>query len=108
MIREPRSLSGNQAMTLDAATRPGLLVSGSLAVFAVDRETGERVPLFSLAAGEPVLPIACPPDAPFRVMAISLEPSHIEAADDDPDWKVIFALENWLAKMGEAVSQFCP
>jgi NHLM bacteriocin system ABC transporter ATP-binding protein len=108
MTGGPRSFSGNQTLPLDAGTRPGLLTSGSVAVFAVDRETGERVPLFSIVAGEPLLPIACPPDAPWRVIAVSLEPCQVEDFEDEPDWKKIFALENWLAKIGEAVSRFCP
>jgi NHLM bacteriocin system ABC transporter ATP-binding protein len=105
---ERRWFFGNQNLELNAETRPGLLVSGSVAVFAVDRETGERIYLFSIETGEPVLPIACPPDSPWRIVAVSLETSCVESPGDEPDWAVIFALENWLAKIGEAVSRFCP
>jgi NHLM bacteriocin system ABC transporter ATP-binding protein len=93
---------------LDADVGPRLLVAGSAAVFAVDRETGERIHLFSIEPGEPVLPIACTPNAPWNLTAISLEPCLLESAEDEPEWKSIFALENWLAKMGEAASHFHP
>ncbi|MCU1237182.1 MAG: bacteriocin system transporter, ATP-binding protein [Candidatus Solibacter sp.] len=108
MTREPRWFAGNQTLPLNAETPPGLLVSGSIAVFAVDKETGERLHLFSIEAGEPVLPIACPADSLWQVVAVSLEPSCVESPENEPDWAVIFALENWLAKIGEAVSRFCP
>ncbi len=108
MTREPRRLAGNQTLSLDGATQPGMLVSGAMAVFAVDKETGERLHLFSIDPGEPVLPIACPADGSWRLVAVSLEDSCIESPQDEPDWAVIFALENWLAKVAEAVSRFCP
>jgi len=108
MIREERCYAGNQTIRLDTWSRPRLLISGSAAVFAVDNETGERVYLFSIEAGEPVLPIACPADAPWSLLAISLEPCIVESAEDEPEWKTIFALENWLAKLGEAASRFYP
>src|SRR5438270_12708243 len=95
-------------MPLDSIDCLNLLVSGSMAVFAIDRETGERVHLFVIKQGEPILPITSPSDAPWRLIAVSMEPCHVESSADDPDWKTIFALENWLAKIGEAVSQFCP
>jgi NHLM bacteriocin system ABC transporter ATP-binding protein len=108
MIPEQISISGNQTIPLDRDIPPRLLLAGSAAVFAVDRETGERLHLFSIEPGEPVLPIACPAGMPWRLMAISLEPCVLESSDDDPEWKTIFALENWLAKMGEAASHFYP
>jgi NHLM bacteriocin system ABC transporter ATP-binding protein len=108
MTRELRWFSGNQTLPLDAESLPGRLVSGSVAVFAVDKETGERLQLFSIEAGEPVLPIPCPPDAPWRIVAVSLEISCVESPEGEPEWAVIFALENWLAKIAEAVSRFCP
>ena len=108
MIPEQISISGNQTIPLDRDVPPRLLLAGSAAVFAVDRETGERLHLFSIEPGEPVLPIACPAGMPWRLVAISLEPCILESADDDPEWKTIFALENWLAKMGEAASHFYP
>jgi NHLM bacteriocin system ABC transporter ATP-binding protein len=108
MRREPRWFFGNQTLQLNAETPPGLLVSGSVVVFAVDKETGERLYLFSIEPGEPVLPISCPPDAPWKIVAVSLETSCVESPEGEPDWAVIFALENWLAKIGEAVSRCCP
>jgi NHLM bacteriocin system ABC transporter ATP-binding protein len=108
MIREQVTFPGNQAIPLDADAPPRLLLAGSAAVFAVDRETGERVALFSIEPGEPVLPIACPDSTPWTLVAISLEPCVLESAGDEPEWKTIFALENWLAKLGEAASHFYP
>ncbi len=108
MTREPRWFFGNETLPLDATTPPGLLISGSIAVFAVDKDTGERLYLFSIETGEPVLPIACPQDAPWRIVAVSLEASCVESSQGEPEWVVIFALENWLAKIAEAISRCCP
>lgn len=108
MSREPRWFFGNQTLELNTDTPPGLLVSGSVAVFAVDKETGERLYLFLIETGEPVLPISFPPDAPWKIVAVSLETSCVESPEGEPDWAVIFALENWLAKIAQAVSRSCP
>src|SRR5262245_17172820 len=75
---------------------------------AVDKDTGERLYLFSIETGEPVLPISCPQDAPWQIVAVSLETSCVESSEGEPDWAVIFALENWLAKIAEAISHCCP
>jgi NHLM bacteriocin system ABC transporter ATP-binding protein len=108
VTREPQWYFGNQTLSLDATTPPGLLISGSVAVFSVDRDTGERLYLFSIESGEPVLPIPCPHDAPWQIVAVSLETSCVEASEGEPEWALIFALENWLAKIAEAISRCCP
>jgi NHLM bacteriocin system ABC transporter ATP-binding protein len=98
---------GNHPIPLDANTSPAILVSGSLAVFAVDRETGERLHLFSVEVGEPLLPLACPDGPAWDIFAIPLETSCLQTTDDLREWEQIFAQENWLAKIGEALARFC-
>ena len=63
MTHPAQWVSGNQAIPLHTGTPPSTLASGSLAVFAVDKETGERLHLFSLEPGNPLLPLAVPVDA---------------------------------------------
>jgi NHLM bacteriocin system ABC transporter ATP-binding protein len=106
MIQSLQWLAGNQAITLNAETPPGTLVSGAAEVFAVDRATGERLNLFSIEPGEPILPIVTSADADWDLLAITLEPSSVEDAGDAPEWAVIFALENWLAKIGSTLALF--
>ncbi len=107
MIQSLQCLAGNQAITLNAETSPGTLVSGSAEVFAVDRATGERLNLFSIEPGEPILPIVNSADADWDLLAITLETSCMEAAGRAPEWAAIFALENWLAKIGSAYAGCC-
>jgi NHLM bacteriocin system ABC transporter ATP-binding protein len=106
MTQRVEWVPGNHPIPLDANTQPVLLVSGSLAVFAVDRETGERLHLFSVEVGEPLLRMACPVGAAWDIVAIPLETSCLQAADDLREWEQIFAQENWLAKIGEALARF--
>lgn len=106
MIQSLQCLAGNQAITLNAETSPGTLVSGSAEVFAVERATGERLNLFSIEPGEPILPIVNSADADWDLLAITLETSSVEPAGDAPEWAAIFALENWLAKIGSALALF--
>ena len=106
MTQRVEWVPGNQPIPLDANTPPAILISGSLAVFAVDRETGERLHLFSVETGEPLLPLACPAGAAWDIVTIPLETSGLQTAVDLREWEQIFALENWLAKIGEALARF--
>ena len=106
MTQRVEWVPGNQPIPLDANTPPAILVSGSLAVFAVDRETGERLHLFSVETGEPLLPLACPAGAAWDIVTIPLETSGLQTAVDLREWEQIFAQENWLAKIGEALARF--
>ncbi len=106
MTQRVEWVPGNHPIPVDANTQPTILVSGSLAVFAVDRETGERLHLFSIEAGEPLLPLACPVGAAWDITAIPLETSCLQSAVDLREWEQIFAQENWLAKIGEALGRF--
>jgi NHLM bacteriocin system ABC transporter ATP-binding protein len=106
MTQRVEWVPGNQPIPLNANTPPAILISGSLAVFAVDRESGERLHLFSVETGEPLLPLACPAGAAWDIVTIPLETSGLQAAADLREWEQIFALENWLAKIGEALARF--
>ncbi len=106
MTQRVEWVPGNHPIPLDANTRPVILVSGSLAVFAVDRDTGERLHLFSVDTGEPLLPLECPAGAAWDITAIPLETSCLQDAVDLREWEQIFAQENWLAKIGEALGRF--
>ena len=103
---------GNQAIPLDAATPPKTVVSGSLAVFAVDRESGERLHLFGLEPGDPLLPLAPPPHSPaeaaWELAAIPLEATALQDTGPEQEWQRIFTLENWLEKLGSALGRFRP
>ena len=98
MIPEQVSFSGNQTIPLDREAPPRLLLAGSAAVFAVDRETGERFHLFSIEPGEPVLPIDSPADGPLEPDRDFARAVRARIGRDEPEWKTIFALENWLPK----------
>jgi hypothetical protein len=106
MIQTVQWLTGNQAIALNAATPPGTLVSGSAEVFAVDRASGERLNLFPIAPGEPILPIVNAAGSDWDLVAITLESSCIEPAREGPEWAAVFALENWLAKIGSDLALF--
>jgi len=101
-------LAGNQPVQLDAGTRWCTVISGSFAVFAVDKETAERLHLFSVARGEPLLSIACPAGADWEIAAVPLEMSCLEAATGRRDRDETFAHENWLGKIGETLARFLP
>jgi NHLM bacteriocin system ABC transporter ATP-binding protein len=106
MQREAQWVPGNHPIAIDSDTPPSILAAGSLAVFAVDRETGERLHLFSVVCGEPLFPLACPAGARWDIRAVPLETSCLQPAADLRKWEEIFALENWLAKIGEALTRF--
>jgi hypothetical protein len=99
---------GNQAIPIGAGTPPATVASGSLAVFAVNRETGERLHLFSLISGDSLLPLAVPPDAAWEIAAVPLETTCLQPTADLREWECIFALENRLAKIGEPLARFRP
>jgi ATP-binding cassette subfamily C protein len=102
VIESGRRIPGNQPVPLDANAPPALVLSGSAVVFAVDKETGARRPLFCVDPGEPLLPLPCPPEASWTVVAVPLESSGLELGRDTREWAAVVALENWLAKIGEA------
>lgn len=106
MIESPRWIPGNQPMPLDADATPALVLSGSAVVFAVDKETGARRPLFCVDPGEPLLPLPCPPGASWTIVAVPLTSSGLELGRDTREWAGVVALENWLAKIGEAFATF--
>ncbi len=106
MRQIPHWFSGNEVIPLDSGTQPGLLVSGSVVIFAVDKESGQRVHLFSIEPGEPVLPVPCPPDAAWRIVAVPLEESCVEFRKEDQEATDFFALEGWLTRISEAMLRF--
>jgi NHLM bacteriocin system ABC transporter ATP-binding protein len=108
MTPEAQWVPGNQAITLDAGTPLAALVSGCMAVFAVDKETGERLHLFSLESGDMLMPLAVPPAAAWEIAAVSLETTCVQETADLHEWERIFAYENWLAKLGEALARLRP
>jgi NHLM bacteriocin system ABC transporter ATP-binding protein len=108
MIDSSRFVTGNQPIVLGSDTPPAVLASGSAVVFAIDRETGERIHLFSLEAGEPLLPLSYAESASWQIVVVPLEMSCLQPIGSLQDAAGIFALENWLAKIGEALALFRP
>ena len=108
MIDSSRFVAGNQPIVLASDTPPAVLASGSAVVFAIDRETGERIHLFSLEAGEPLLPLPYAESAAWRIVVVPLEMSCLQPIGSLQDAAGIFRFENWLAKMGEALALFRP
>ena len=99
-------VAGNKTLLLDANTPAATIVSGSMAVFAIPRgeEPGERIYLFSLAAGNSLWPVSLPEGAAgWGLLCVPLEATCLNA----PDRKPLFALEDWLGKLGEALFD-CP
>ncbi len=108
MMQAAQWIAGNQSIPLNAATQPATLVSGSMAVFAIDQETDERLHLFSLEPGEPLLALDCPRDAAWQIAAYPLEMCSVQPADGLRDWEQVFARESWLSKLAEALARFRP
>src|SRR5579871_433358 len=108
MIDSSRFVAGNQPIVLGADTPASLLASGSAVVFAIDRESGERVHLFSLDLGEPLLPLPYDAAATWQIVVVPLEMSCLQPLGSLQDAAGIFALENWLAKIGEALAAIRP
>ncbi|HKD08845.1 MAG TPA: NHLP bacteriocin export ABC transporter permease/ATPase subunit [Bryobacteraceae bacterium] len=104
--REARWLAGNQVIPIESINEPATLAIGSLAVFAVDRETSERLYLFGVQQSEPLFPLQVPADAAWDIAAVPLETSCLHPATERGDWEEVFALENWLRKIGEALARF--
>ena len=103
MRYSPRWISGNEVIPLNAATRMGILISGSAVVFAVDRQTSERVHLFSMETGDSIPAISCTADDDWHFILVPLETSCIEDVEEDLS---LVALENSVCKLGEAIAQF--
>ena len=95
--------SGNQNIAIDASTPPAVLASGSAVVFAVDQQSGERIHLFSIEPGDAILPVSNPAGSGWDLVAVPLEISEVE-----PREPTVFARENWLTRLGEALRVFCP
>lgn len=108
MTHGARLIAGNQPISLDSEFQPALLASGSAVVFAVDRQTGERIHLFSLDAGDPVLALAGPVESAWDVVAVPLEIGTLQPLGGLHQAAGVFALENWLARVGEAVTSLRP
>ncbi len=102
MIARTYWLPGNRPLVLDSTVPSAFAISGSAVVFAVDKATGVRRPLFSVDPGEPLLPLPSPPDAVWVIVAVPLESSGLELGQETHEWAGVVALENWLAKIGEA------
>jgi NHLM bacteriocin system ABC transporter ATP-binding protein len=101
-------VAGNRVIRLDDGMPPSTLVSGSLAVFAVDKGTGERLHLFSIESGDQLLPLSAPEGAAWEIAAVPLETSCLQPNGDVREWERIFALENWLTQIGKALARFRP
>jgi ATP-binding cassette subfamily C protein len=99
---------GNSLIPIEAASGPLTLASGSLAMFAIDKDTGERLHLFSLTPGDSLLPLAAPALSSWEIAAVALETSCVQPTAELREWERIFVLENWLAKLGEALARFRP
>lgn len=108
MIDRSRFVAGNQPILLGSDTPASVLASGSAVVFAIDRESGERIHLFSLESGEPMLRLPCYTDAAWQIVVVPLEMSCLQPLGSLQDAAGIFALENWLAKIGEALAAIRP
>src|SRR5689334_11825387 len=108
MSRSREWISGNQVLPLDSGTEPATLISGSIAVFASDKQSGQRLHLFSIDPGDPVLPMACPAEGAWRLIAVPLEASCLQYQDDCAEWESTVARGVWLEKIGEAISVFAP
>ena len=104
MRRRREWISGNQVVPLDSGLEAWTLVSGSVAVFATDKQSGQRVHLFSVEPGDPVLPVACPAESGWRVIAVPLETSCLQY-QDDVEWEGTVARGIWLEKLAEAMSR---
>ena len=102
MIESAYWVPGNQPIALETDAPSALVISGSAVVFAVDNATGVRRPLFSVEPGEPLLPLPKPLGAAWTVIAMPLESSGLQLGRDTQEWARVVALENWLAKIGEA------
>lgn len=108
MTHGSHPIAGNQPISLDSNHQPALLTSGSAVVFAVDRETGERIHLFSLDAGDPVLALAGAGESAWNMVAVPLETGTLQPLGGLRDGAGVFALENWLAKAAESVASLRP
>ncbi len=107
MTQPSQWVAGNKTLLLDANTPAATIVSGSMAVFAIPRgeEPGERIYLFSLAAGNSLWPVSLPEGAAgWELLCVPLEATCLNA----PDRKPLFALEDWLGKLGEALLRIAP
>jgi NHLM bacteriocin system ABC transporter ATP-binding protein len=102
MIASAYWVPGNRPIVLDSRVPSALVISGTAVVFAVDKATGVRRPLFCVDPGEPLLPLASPPDAGWTIVAVPLESSGLQLGHETREWAGVVALENWLAKIGEA------
>jgi NHLM bacteriocin system ABC transporter ATP-binding protein len=108
MKQDERWFPGNYLIPIHLNTEPGLLIAGSAEVFVVDRETGERRHLFSIETGGPILPVPCPPEASWDIVALTLEDTCVSTAALAPEWAAIVALDNWLSRIAEALSLLNP
>jgi NHLM bacteriocin system ABC transporter ATP-binding protein len=108
MTQPAQWVGGNRAIRLDDGWPVSTLVSGSVAVFAIDKGTGERLHLFSLEPGDQLLPLNAPADAAWDIAAVPLETSCLQPSGDLREWERIFALENWLTLIGKALARFRP
>src|SRR5215831_200043 len=106
MRRSREWISGNQVIPLDSEMEAATLISGSIAVFASDKQSGARVHLFSIDPGDPVLPIACRAESAWRLIAVPLEASCLDYQEDGAEWESTVARGIWLEKIGEAISVF--
>jgi NHLM bacteriocin system ABC transporter ATP-binding protein len=81
----------------------GVLVSGCGVVFAVDKQTSERVHLFTVEPGDSIPVISCTPGEDWQFVLVPLETSCIEDVAED---LILAAQENSVCKLGEAIAQF--
>ncbi len=108
MTGEPQWVPGNRAIPLGEGMPPTALVSGSLAVFAVDRETGQRLHLFPVSQGDVLLPAGKSGDSMWEIVAVPLETSCLATMTEPDEWERGIALENWLTKLGGAMVELRP
>jgi NHLM bacteriocin system ABC transporter ATP-binding protein len=102
MIASTYWVPGNRPIVLDSGVPSALVISGTAVVFAVDKASGVRRQLFCVDPGEPLMALAGPPDAGWTIVAVPLESSGLQLGNDTSEWAHVVALENWLAKIGEA------
>ena len=99
-------LQGNQAIPIDSARR-ATVIYGTLGIFAIDRETSERLHLFSIGPGK-LLPFFRAAGEQWEISAISLEPSCLREESALRDWEETSAMEDSLLSIGAALTRLLP
>lgn len=100
--RREMILQGNQTLVLEESGAAWRVESGTVAVFAVEMQDGSprgrRRHLFDVAAGEILLGMKSPQDAPHALMAVPVQPAVLASLQFADLGRA--ALEAWRDKLG--------